>query len=250
MRMGLDDKTVLAAEAFASMNADLRARFEEIRDALAAVTGAEIVQRYRVGSILRDVSSDHRRYGKRCVETLAAALGVGRMTLYRHLKVAERWEARDVLAVQSLRNRLGQPLTWSHLCVLSERPASRDAWLEKTIANAWSARELEKEMGLGERASGRGDLSADGTTRSAIRRSLRQTEQWSTSLGGTMAPLVDRLEDVRAWTPELEDLTEQLVSAFRDAHRRMGEALARLERLGAAAPERSSPRLKIVARGR
>ncbi len=251
--MGVEEKSARAAEARASMNPALRAQLQEIEDELASVAGDEIRHRYRVGTVLLRVMKDGERYGERGVQALATALGIGVMTLYRHARVAQHWTAAEVTAFQELRDALGRPLSWSHLVALAERPSARDKWIKRTLANAWSARRLEREMGLGASAGARGDASAEDSTRSAILRSLGQTEQWTTTVGGTMSPLVDRLEDVRDWTPELDELRARLLGAVRDAHRRTGEVLARLERVAgdgvASAPARSSPRLSAL-RGR
>ncbi len=246
--MSLKEKKDRARQAVAAMNTHLRSALEEIREALAAVAGDEIRQRYKIGSLLCRVIEDTERFGDRGVPALAAALGVGKMTLYRHAKVAQRWTPSEIARFEDLRDCLDRPLTWSHLIVLSERPASRESWIRKAQAGAWSVRRLEKEMGVGNADAARGELSAEGNTRSAILRSLDHAEQWSTNLGGSMALLVERLEDTRSWTPELDGLRTRLTETFRGVVRRAEDLLARLERLDGGAE--SAPRLKVAERRR
>jgi hypothetical protein len=125
---------------------------ETVRGLLAQVARDESKTRYRIGTLLREVSGSIETYGARAVERLAERLEVGADTLYRCISVAETWSEPELKALTARTNRRGEPLTWSHLATLAKIPGerTRGRWIERCIEAGWTTRELAQEL-LGER---------------------------------------------------------------------------------------------------
>jgi hypothetical protein len=130
---------------------------ETVRGLLAQVARDESKTRYRIGTLLREVSGSIETYGARAVERLAERLEVGADTLYRCISVAETWSEPELKALTARTNRRGEPLTWSHLATLAKIPGerTRGRWIERCIEAGWTTRELVQGL-LGERGASPG----------------------------------------------------------------------------------------------
>jgi hypothetical protein len=128
----------------AALHPGLRRAYERIRDLLAKATRDEGRSRHEVGTIVSAVKQDSAKYGAQAVEQLARALGTNIHTLYRCAAVAECWSAAQLEALQARVNEHGQPLSWSHLVLISgvTSPKRRSDLVDRVLRDSLSVREL------------------------------------------------------------------------------------------------------------
>jgi len=137
----------------AKVNAPLKAVIQKAKKLLAKLTGKDVATKHAVALMVRKVTSDEqgKKYGKKAVKNLMAALKIDRASLYRWGKVVEVWPTRSGMEkVLSRRNCHGDPITWSHLELLAEVPAdsTREELLSIVLEKGLSVRELRLQAGV------------------------------------------------------------------------------------------------------
>jgi hypothetical protein len=201
------------ANGLAAMNPALRRQCGVIQQLLVKAAVDEIETRYKIGAIVRDVEDAEGTYGKRATEQLAAVLGCGAATLYRYAAVAKMWSEAE------LPDAHGGRLTWSHLVELTRIPKAWQAWLDRTLEEGWSARNLAREIDADQAEP----PPAEDTTRAALLEALKEAQHWNAQVKAFGAAL-DRLARSPQHPPEIEALLARALDLFGDAHRRTGGA--------------------------
>ena len=201
---------------------------ETIRALLAQAVRDELLTRYRVGSLIALARRSPDTYGEHAVDRLAADLGMTAPTLYRYAAVAESWSRRDIEAQSVRTNRLGEPLSWSHLVVLSRMmdASTRRTLLEDCLSKGWSVRKLTQVITTLARADTGGDGAAEESVRIALMEGIQSATRATFELDAFAEAFAMRLEDLE------EDADEALVlraiSAFHELHARAESTLGQL----------------------
>lgn len=113
-------KGTVAERAISEMNDSLLGVFEQIRDKCVEASKVDILTRYDIGVLMKDVMADASTYGTDATEKLAAALGMGVPNLYAHQQVAAAWDREELQKLLTRKEaKTGYHLSWSHAVALS-----------------------------------------------------------------------------------------------------------------------------------
>lgn len=125
--------------------AALSDRIETLRELLRGGS-LDSAGRYRVGTVVAELKAEPERYGHGAVQLAATTLAQDEASLYRHARVAERWNSSEFEALLARRMRDGSQPTWSHLVVLAsiEPKARRQRLIERMLDENLSVRRLEE----------------------------------------------------------------------------------------------------------
>ena len=175
---------------------------EKIRQLLSAADLDDAFARYNVGTIVQRVKSDPRTFGDNGVDRLKSALAIGRSSLYRHARVAQRWDEVSFLSVLELRTHSGARLSWRHLELLAEVADDErlHSLIETTLMTDLTARQLARLVRAGRPTR---QWSSRDSVEEAISRFTREaaalTERLQplqgTPLMSTMLSLLDRCHE-------------------------------------------------------
>jgi hypothetical protein len=220
-----------------------------IRGLLAGATRDEVLTRRQVGEVVLKMRSMPHAYGKQCVERIAAEVGVAATTLYRCVAVAECWTTKQLTEHLERTNRFGQPLSWSHLVVLSTAPdaVAREVLFEECLSNAWGVRELKQHL---ERVRWRTRDAEPGSAADAVHAALRDGIQLGVQATAEIEAFESRFaaQLVAADTPPDAELIARAIATIEALKERAASALAQLrvatvseKRLRAAPPSEPEP---------
>jgi hypothetical protein len=201
----------------------------------------EVSTRYKVGIIVAALRDDKRTYGSRAVERLARGLGRDASTLYRYALVSDLCGEREIV---SRRNCRGAPLSWSHWEELTRVPTEWKVWLQRTEAEAWSVRQLARQLDARASAAASGDDEASpDTTHSALLVTVRDVRHFGTEVMSSLDALLERIARApqRERSAEVRDLLATARDALTAAHEKTGTALLHVRAL---VPEEKARRLK------
>jgi hypothetical protein len=225
----------------------IEAAFVEQRAAiqvlLTRATRDEIATRYQVGMRLLLLTRNPEKYGERAVERLAEDLGVGSATLYRYSAVAETWPGQDVQTLLARITPSGDPLSWSHLVVLTRAPSigARRQLTEMCIAHGWSVRELtlhvQAFMGSAVTRSVE-PAEDDGPVDAALTEGIESASRASMQVGVFLEALEERLGEDGGESP----LLPRAIATFEDLRAKVDAALDSMQQ----ATRASETRMKIA----
>jgi hypothetical protein len=230
-------------KAHASMNAALRAQCGRIQELLAKAAVDEVETRYEIGLIVRAVEDDEGKYGERAIQQLALEIGYSSSTLYKYAAVARLWTADEIRDLRKRPNHHGEPLSWTHWTELTRVPKKWRPWLERSLAESWSARRLGRELDLVARHSGVSEDDAEETTRAALVEAIKDAQRSSTQMAAFAAAL-DRLGRSTRHPPEIGELLARALDLFGNVHRRTGEIVARVRELAPPSVEGGRKRME------
>jgi hypothetical protein len=227
------------------ITAALVAECAAIRALLAQAVRDEVTIRHEIGTRVRNAKLKTGIYGDHAVEWLANELGLARGTLYRYAMVAENWSVEDVKALSLRVNRLGEPLTWSHLVALTRvaGPTSRRELADQCLAAAWTVRELTDEILAQAGGSGASSQETDATdsVRAALTEGITGASRFTILLGIFHEALETRLAEEGTD----EELMGAAIKQFEEVHERVAMSLERMRQ--ATRPSRL--RVQVVPRG-
>ena len=124
----------------------LGAMIKKVKALWSVAERDDVMARYAIGEIVRDIDASPEKYGKRAVKRLAEELGQSRSLVYSYGTVAKTWTRGD------LRSWLKQAegrLKWSHLVRLSAADVAaktRDDLVEKIVGEGMSIAVLEAQL--------------------------------------------------------------------------------------------------------
>jgi hypothetical protein len=192
-----------------TLHPGLRRVYESIRRLMAAATRNEARSRYQIGELVAEVKRAQSKYGAHAVEQLAGALRTNVHTLYRSASVAECWAQPELEAVLRRTTPRGQPLTWSHLVLLSGVPSSRrrGELLDQVLREALSVRELAALV-----HARRDPCRSSAGALVLLHRLERSTERWSEAAGRLSDEILTRLDGARSGDDDPVGLIERAIA--------------------------------------
>jgi len=131
------------------MSPALKKKFEQADKLLRSADANFLKARYSLGEIVSDVEKDPKSvYGAKAIDKLRTALGVNSNILYKARRFTELYTSDDLTQIMSARGKGGQSINWSHMEVLVtvEDDDMRNELTEKVLKEAWTARDLGKEV--------------------------------------------------------------------------------------------------------
>jgi hypothetical protein len=219
------------------------AECDAIRALMARATSDEVATRYQVGARVQRVKCDAVRYGDHAVDRLANELRIGVTTLYRYAMVAENWTPAELGALMARTNRIGEPLSWSHLVTLTRATSAgaRREFAERCLVRGWSVRELTQQiLGLPsdelEHEIGEGD-PVRVALHDGIQNAGRAAMQVELFLEAFEARLADTATD--------DALVARAIRSFEHLQQKVEASLGRLRQT-----ESSSGRVRVAPRSR
>ena len=225
------------------MHPGLRRAYERIRDLFARATKDDARCRHEVGAIVSEIKQDSDKYGAQAVEQLARALGTNIHTLYRCASVAECWSRAQLEALHARVNVHGQPLSWSHLVLISgvTSPKRRSELIDRALHDSLSVRELVVLVEARPATEDRTSALA------VLHRFVRTTERWSTAATEMQNELLAELEGISSSGANAAHLIERAIAANEQLQTIMQRQLQRLRaekgRLVKRSPTEGAPRL-------
>lgn len=219
----------------AATHNDLNEVIERVRKKLATANRDDAFARYEVGVEISEAKGMVGKYGKRAVETIAAALKVSPKTLYNYGTTSEAWRRPEFEALMARTTPAGLHLSWSHLFVLAAvEPKDRRAELAtQVLADSLTVRDLKKMTRVTIASTPDGEarpepislLEGMAMIRTAAQDVVSQMESWLDealpALEATEAPAEDLLERIENAKDDLEDTSDDL----RDRLAQLGKAL-------------------------
>jgi hypothetical protein len=204
----------------------LRSVYEAIRGLLAGAARDEARSRHEVGVLIAGVKRGREKYGARAVEQLASALGTNVHTLYRCAGVCERWAPDELESLLTRTTAKGQPLSWSHLVLLSgvTSDVRRAELVDRALKDALTVRELLVLVD----AVGRGEARSAGRGLVVLHRVVRASERWSQSAAAMHEELLAELEGAPSDAGEPTELIERAIEAQEQLQRIVQKQLQRL----------------------
>lgn len=225
------------------MHAALHQKYLVIRKLLADDSADKIAARHEVGVHISEIRRCETRYGKSAIAQLAAALKCDLASLHRHASVAERWSARQMLALLRLAGARGRSLSWSHWVVLASIDSceARTALIRQALHRPLSARRLaELARALNDPAFRLQQA------RATLTKLVRETQRFAaaqTELGLVLANL-GGVADARALLEQALDAQEGAIAAARSRRELLRAAHFRL-----AAPTAMQLDQRVAVRG-
>jgi hypothetical protein len=203
---------------------------EAIRELLARAVRDELLARYRAGSLLSLIKRTPGTYGEHAVDRLAAELGIASPTLYRYAMVAENWTLAEIEAVSVRAGRFGEPLSWSHLVVLTRvtRAAKRRALVDESLARGWSVRKLTTVIGALATPPSDDDAPAEASVRVALTEGIQNATRATVELDIFAEALASRLAELDDDADTDDALVTRAIHAFQELHLRAESTLSQL----------------------
>jgi DNA-binding response OmpR family regulator len=101
--------------------------------------------RYAIGEIIAALKSDPGQFGNRAVTVVATAVGQDETNLYRHARVAERWNRTQWETITARSMVDGRTPSWSHFVLLASvgDDATGEELLERTFRERMPVSRLE-----------------------------------------------------------------------------------------------------------
>jgi hypothetical protein len=232
--------------AAGSTNGAFAEACDTVRRLLGDVVRDEVLTRHKIGVVLGRVQREAGTYGDSAVERMADTLGTSSHVLYQCARVAENWSTEGLAALSARVNSRGEPITWSHLVVLTKartEPA-RGAWVERCLAQSWSVRDL-KEAIAAERARTEDDEreAPEGEpVRIALREGLQHAARAAVQFEVILEALQARLAEDDG--PGDADLRARVILAYEKVGGRVDETLGCLR----ATTPRSEQRIRVEMR--
>ena len=214
--------------------------YEAIRKLLAGAARDEARSRHQVGVLIAGVKKERDKYGARAVEQLASALGSNVHTLYRCAGVCERWAPDELELLLRRTTTKGQPLSWSHLVLLSGVTSEprRAELVDRALKDALTVRELLVLVN----AVGRGEPRGGEKGLVILHRVTRASERWSQAAMAMHEELLAELEGARSGAGEPTELIERAIAAQEQLQRIVQKQLQRLRAEQGGLGSRSLPR--------
>jgi hypothetical protein len=218
----------------------LRSVYEAIRGLLAGAARDEARSRHQVGVLIAGVKRERDKYGARAVEQLASALGSNVHTLYRCAGVCECWAPDELEVLRERTTAKGQPLSWSHLVLLSgvTSETRRAELVDKALQDALTVRELLVLVD----AVGRGETRGGERGHVVLRKVARACERWSQAAATMHEELLAELEGARSDAGGPTELIERAIAAQERLERIVQKQLLHLRaERGRFAPKKTAP---------
>jgi hypothetical protein len=231
----------------ASLNQAFHRKVEAVRRLLARADLDETRTRHKVGVIVARLRDAKGTYGDRAVERVATELKLDASTLYRYATVASLWSEREL---SRARNCSGEPLSWSHWVELARVPSGWSTWLERVVAEAWSARNLARQIDAASEDASLPDLPAMAdTTRTALLQTVKHLRRFGLEVTSSFEAVLDRMARASAneQTPELAELLAMALDLCEDAHKKTGVLVHRIRILRPV--EVTQTKLRTMPRG-
>ena len=131
-----------------NMSDDLFEKFERIHQLQTDLNTGEADKMYRIGGHVAEVLANANTYGSRAIATLSNAIGIKSTQLRECAHVAEAWTPKRFATIMKRRNSQGLPISFSHLSRIRTEadPQEREKWLDRTLKDSLSVRDLRAEM--------------------------------------------------------------------------------------------------------
>jgi hypothetical protein len=212
---------------------------EPLRSACARVVelfrrndARDAIDRYAIGSVIRDVRDSEHTYGQSSVAKIARAIGRDVDTLYEYADVAETWSEVELQRLLERKTPAGLTLSFTHLVVLSKVRRRRDLLkvLTDRALQGLSARHLRELVNEQRNARGK---SADATSMSRLKQLVtycdrllaisQSLEQCLSDLQASesKSELVTLLENAKERHRTLEQIWQQNVDRLEAAQERV-----------------------------
>ena len=136
------------AAGLPNMRDPLFEKFEQIHRLQGGQNIHEADTMYAIGAHVAEVLADGNTYGIRAVPSLSHAIGIKSTALREYAHVAQTWNPDRFAALMERRDRRGLPISFYHLTEIRRvtDPLEREKWVNDTLAQGWSIRQLRVEM--------------------------------------------------------------------------------------------------------
>jgi hypothetical protein len=152
-------------KSWAGADADLRQVMFAITELLASTSLADLLSRYELACLLKQVRDDllfqhERRFGRRAFQRLGQFLGMSRPGAEELIRVADVFTREEAAALAQARTRDGNALASFHMVALARvlDRQTRQELLRQTLDECWRPLDLDKHVAeANRRAGGEGD---------------------------------------------------------------------------------------------
>jgi DNA-binding response OmpR family regulator len=105
----------------------------------------DVATRYAIGEVVAGLKADPVQFGSRAVTVVGNAIGQDETSLYRHARVAERWDRVRFEAMATRPMVDGKTPSWSHFVLLASvtDDATSEELLERMFCERMPVRQLE-----------------------------------------------------------------------------------------------------------
>lgn len=195
------------------MSPGLREVYEQLRKLEARAKAHDVLVKYRVGQLVREVKENEGKYGAGAVEKLSARLGSGfkKDVLYGAASVARTWGKSEFSELVKKEDDKGRRLSFSHFVALARvaLPEKREQLLQRALKECLPVRKLAVLIGEG---TERGQSGSGCTQSSALTRSESAVIPAHRPCAG-LTGLVSDQEHFLTWCDKLEERLKPVMSA-------------------------------------
>jgi hypothetical protein len=241
--------------AVASKRASFDKQASAIQSVLGEAAAGEVDTRYEAAVMIRAVT-EQKAYGEKTMNRLAVRLRRSRAFVYRYAAVAKAWSKPEMRNLSRMTNRHGERLLWTHWQVLAGQViAGNSRWKhfrDRALEEGWPVPRLKEEIKL-DRANAsisRDDepeeMDLEASTCEALRETTKVAAQWNAHITSTFGPAIDRLARMEKRGPGLEQVFADALEAVIEAHRKIGEVVARGKAVPRVNPVYAPPRKTVV----
>lgn len=132
------------SKILAEANEDFIEMYNKIRDKFIAEELTIFESRYEIGRMIDEMKKNEIDYGSKCVERMQTLIGFDRSIIYMSWLFYEKYSENEMKELVSLRNKNGEPLTWTHITYLIrvQDKDVREQLQQTCLDNNWSPADL------------------------------------------------------------------------------------------------------------
>ncbi|OJH38266.1 DUF1016 N-terminal domain-containing protein [Cystobacter ferrugineus] len=199
------------------MSPELREVYEQLRKLEARAKAHDVLMKYRVGELVREVQGDEGKYGGHAVEMLSAKLGSGfkKDALYGAASVARTWGKSEFSELVRRGDAERPRLSFSHFVELArvKLPEKREQMFKRALKDGLSVRRLSALIDEGAGTTSEAGQSGAGCTRSSALTRSESAVIPAHRPCAALTELVSNLEHFLTRCDGLEDQLKPMVSA-------------------------------------